>query len=150
VTRRQTPEQWLIITAPLEAKQRQAVRRLTRGNGVLVIGKLGGSEVRYLRCVARSRDLMMVIEAGRAAARVHGLRELTRAMLQRRRLVFLSPLYRTHSHPDWLPLPRMRAAALASLGRRKLFALGGMDAKRYAKVARLGFIGWAGISAFRT
>jgi thiamine monophosphate synthase len=31
-----------------------------------------------------------------------------------------------------------------------LVALGGMDAKRYAAVAPLGFTGWAGISAFRT
>jgi hypothetical protein len=44
----------------------------------------------------------------------------------------------------------MRAAAFARLARRKLLALGGMDEKRYAQVARLGFIGWAGISAFRT
>jgi hypothetical protein len=43
----------------------------------------------------------------------------------------------------------MRAAALAALADRKLVALGGMNPKRYAKIAPLGFIGWAGISAFR-
>jgi hypothetical protein len=42
----------------------------------------------------------------------------------------------------------MRAAALARLAGRRLFALGGLDAKRYATLARLGFIGWAGISAW--
>jgi thiamine-phosphate pyrophosphorylase len=65
-------------------------------------------------------------------------------------LIFLSPIHPTRSHPEWRALPRMRAAALARLGRRRLFALGGMNPKRYAKIARLGFIGWAGISAFRT
>jgi thiamine monophosphate synthase len=44
----------------------------------------------------------------------------------------------------------MRAAALAALGSRKLIALGGMNAERYARIAQLGFMGWAGISAFRT
>jgi hypothetical protein len=44
----------------------------------------------------------------------------------------------------------MRAAALARLGRGEIFALGGMNRRRYAKIAPLGFIGWAGISAFRT
>jgi hypothetical protein len=43
----------------------------------------------------------------------------------------------------------MRAAAFARLAQRRLIALGGMDAQRYAKIAPLGFIGWAGISAFR-
>jgi thiamine-phosphate pyrophosphorylase len=42
----------------------------------------------------------------------------------------------------------MRAAALARLARRRLVALGGMDARRYAKIARLGFSGWAGIDAY--
>jgi thiamine monophosphate synthase len=44
----------------------------------------------------------------------------------------------------------MRAAALARLGRRNLFALGGMNARRFARVKELGFQGWAGITAFRT
>jgi hypothetical protein len=41
-------------------------------------------------------------------------------------------------------------SALARLAKRRLLALGGMNPKRYAAVERLGFIGWAGISAFRT
>jgi thiamine monophosphate synthase len=31
-----------------------------------------------------------------------------------------------------------------------LIALGGMDARKYARIRNLGFQGWAGISAFRT
>jgi thiamine monophosphate synthase len=42
----------------------------------------------------------------------------------------------------------MRAASLARLGKRKLVALGGMTEERYRQVAHLGFIGWAGISAW--
>jgi thiamine monophosphate synthase len=44
----------------------------------------------------------------------------------------------------------MRAATLARLANRQAIALGGMNRQRYANVAALGFIGWAGISAFRT
>jgi hypothetical protein len=44
----------------------------------------------------------------------------------------------------------MRAAALARLGKRRLLALGGMDARKFARIKGLGFQGWAGISAFKT
>jgi len=92
---------------------------------------------------------VLVLEQPRAAVRVHGSRELRRAMLARTPLILLSPLFRTSSHPDWKPIPRMRAGALARLGRRRLIALGGMDAQRYAAIAPLGFVGWAGISAWK-
>jgi thiamine monophosphate synthase len=44
----------------------------------------------------------------------------------------------------------MRAAAMARLAHRSLFALGGMNGRRFARIRRLGFQGWAGVSAFRT
>jgi thiamine-phosphate pyrophosphorylase len=65
-------------------------------------------------------------------------------------MILLSPVYPTTSHPGWRPLPRMRAAALARLTGRHAVALGGMNEEHYAKVAPLGFIAWAGISAFKT
>ena len=107
------------------------------------------SEMRLLRAIGRRRDLLIVEEGRGRAARVHNAAELRNALLARTSLILLSPLYATRSHPDWKPLPRMRAAALARLGKRRLIALGGMNEKRYAQVAQLGFIGWAGISAFR-
>jgi thiamine monophosphate synthase len=117
--------------------------------GVLLLRKPHSSELRHLRSMAQLRGLSIVLEGRRTARRVHDVRELRRALLQRTPLILLSPIYRTRSHPDWKPLPRMRAAALSRLANRKLIALGGMDPRRYAEVAPLGFIGWAGISAFR-
>jgi len=117
---------------------------------VLILCELEATDVRHLRHLASLRHLTVVKEQRRTAVRVHNIRELRSALLARTRLIFLSPLFPTRSHPDWKPIPRMRAAALARLGGRRLHALGGMDARRYAKVARLGFSGWAGISAFRT
>jgi thiamine-phosphate pyrophosphorylase len=144
--RQSLPEQWLIVEARLDE---QVLKHLRPGSGVLVLGKLSAKELRRLRTAARQRSLAVATEA-RMAERVHNVRELRRALLRRKPLVLVSPLYPTRSHPEWTPLPRMRAAALAKLAGRRLFALGGMDARKFAQVRRLGFQGWAGISAFRT
>jgi thiamine-phosphate pyrophosphorylase len=146
--RRQTiPSQWLIVTDRLFWR---AAKRLPRGSGILLLDLLPASAMRRLRLLAAQRDLTIVIEGPGSAARVHNSRELRSAMLRRTPLILLSPLYPTQSHPDWQPLPLMRAAALARLGGRKLLALGGMDAHKFARIRNLGFEGWAGISAFRT
>jgi thiamine-phosphate pyrophosphorylase len=144
--RQSLPKQWLILDSRLDE---DGVRRLARRSGVLVLGKLSASERRRLKRLAKARSLTMVAE-GRTAVRVHNLRELRRALLKRTPLVLLSPIHPTGSHPDWQPLPRMRAAALARLGGRRLLALGGMDPRKFARIKALGFQGWAGIRAFRT
>lgn len=149
MTRRQTiPEQWLIVDRS-SSELWPALWKLSRGSGVLVLRELGRSDNVRLRRLAKLRALTVVTESPRSAARIHNVQELRLALLRRTPLLLLSPIYRTHSHPEWKRLPRMRSAALASLADRKLIALGGMNARRYAKVAPLGFIGWAGISAFR-
>jgi thiamine-phosphate pyrophosphorylase len=149
--RRQTlPSEWLIIAEQPAAGTWRSLRRLPSGSGILLLSDLSASERLRLRHLARSRALVLVEEASGDAARVHDLRELCRALLRRTALVLVSPLFPTASHADWTPLPRMRAAALARLAKRRAIALGGMNRKRYAKIAPLGFIGWAGISAFRT
>jgi thiamine-phosphate pyrophosphorylase len=144
--RQSLPKQWLILDSRLDE---DGVRRLARRSGGLVLGKLSASERRRLKQLAKARSLTMVAE-GRTAVRVHNLRELRRALLKRTPLVLLSPIHSTGSHPDWQPLPRMRAAALARLGGRRLLALGGMDPRKFARIKALGFQGWAGIRAFRT
>lgn len=148
---RQTlPREWLIVDAQPNEKLWRSIRRLPLGSGIFVVGDLSASERRRLRLLAATRDFTIAEEARGDAVRVHNLRELRRALIRRTPLILLSPIYPTDSHPDWEPLARTRAAALARLAGRNLVALGGMDARRYAKVARFGFSGWAGISAFRT
>jgi thiamine-phosphate pyrophosphorylase len=141
------PRQWLIVNRETPS---DAVARLPRGSGVLVVELLPGQEIRHLKQLARQRGLSLVVEERSSAVRVHNLRELRRALLARTPLVLLSPVFPTSSHPNWKPIPRMRAAALARLGGRRLVALGGMDARKFARIRRLGFQAWAGISAFRT
>ena len=151
MTCRQTvPTQWLILDARMGDNWRKTIRRLPRGNGVLVLCKLSVKELRSLRHLARLRQLSIVEERSRKAARVHNVQELREALQKRTPLLFISPIFKTESHSDWLPLPRMRAAALARLAKRKVIALGGMNCDRFNRVQRLGFIGWAGISAFKT
>jgi thiamine-phosphate pyrophosphorylase len=144
------PEQWLIAQKPIGGQQWKAIGRLPRGSGIVVLAMLDRRDWQRLRNLATLRHVAVTSEAAGFAVRVHNVHELTRALLRRTPLILVSPVYKTMSHPEWKPLSRMRAAALARLARRRALALGGMNARRYAKIAPLGFIGWAGISAFRT
>ena len=145
--RQTTPTAWMIVT---DDAGLSAAPRLPPGTGVLLLDPVAPALARLARQLAARRGLVLVEEGPRTARRVHNARELREAMLQRTPLIFLSPLHTTSTHPDWKPIPRMRAAALAGLGGRRLLALGGMNRKRYAALGALGFSGWAGISAFRT
>lgn len=145
--RRQTiPSQWLIVAG---AADLATAARLPPGSGVLLLDTLLAKDMRRLRQLARHRSLTIVRD-GQGAARVHNDVELRQALLARKSLILLSPLFPTRSHPDWRPIPRMRAAALTRLSGRRLIALGGLDPRKFAQIRKLGFQGWAGISAFRT
>ena len=151
MSRRQcSPRQWLILDREPGFEEWNALRRLEHGSGVLLLQPIAAKSRRRLRRLARTRNLAVILETNGTAARVHRQRELTRALLSRTRLILVSPIYPTRSHPDWEPLPRMRAATLARSAGRNAAALGGMNRQRYAKIAALGFSSWAGISAFRT
>ena len=154
--RRQTrmPSRWMIVDERSSADLWPAVRALPRGSGVLVLFREQSPRerqllLRRLRRLAAGKRLVIADEAAGDAARVHNLPELRKALLSGTRLVLLSPIFPTRSHPDWKPLPRMRVAAYRRLARRDLVALGGMNEGRFAKVKRLGFQAWAGIDAFR-
>jgi len=157
MTRRQTriARQWLIADHRLADGLWNAVRKLPRGSGIIVIyrglakrdrAKLLGK----LRRQANLRNLTIIDERSGKAARIHNVRELRRAGLGRVPLLLLSPIFPTSSHPDWDPLPRMRAATLARQSAVPVIALGGMDERRFRRIEKLGFRGWAGIDAFRT
>ena len=146
---RQTiPKQWLIINGEIDERTFARLAELPRGAGVLILCKLRPADRRRFRWIAASRQLALVHETAGTAARVHNLRELTRARLRGARLILISPIYATRSHPDWQPLGRMRVATLARLAGCEAIALGGMDERRFGRVRKLGFIGWAGIGSW--
>lgn len=149
--RQRVPRQWLVADARLGDALWKAIARLPRGSGVLLLYReLPRRErarlVARLRRVARRQALVIADELAREAGRIHNLRELRRSAGVP--LLFVSPLFPTRSHPDWAPLPRMRAAALARLAKVQVIALGGMDEPRFERIRRLGFKGWAGIDAW--
>jgi thiamine-phosphate pyrophosphorylase len=150
VRRHTLPTRWFIADKLADI---DTVRRLPVGCGVLVLGHgLYVGERRRLigriRKAGAARRLAVVVEDPRKPLRVHAICELRSALLRHEPLILLSPIYPTRSHPSWKPIARMRAAALARLGGRRLFALGGMDEHRFRRIARLGFVGWVGISAW--
>jgi thiamine-phosphate pyrophosphorylase len=150
---REIPGEWLILDARLGADWKRTVRKLPHGSGVLVLcHELSARERRKrmaaLQRIAKPRHLRIVDGARRSAARVHNVRELRRALKAQVPLILLSPIFSTRSHPEWKPLPRMRAAALARLAGRRAIALGGMTRRRFRAIQKLGFIGWAGIDGW--
>ena len=144
---------WLITDERLGPAILSRIRQLPIGTGVLVRHHgLPAAErrklLRHIRMIAQRRRLVVIDDAAGKVARVHSARELRRALAAKPDLNFLSPLFATRTHPDWRPLGRMRAAALARLASRPVLALGGMDQRRYAVVKPLGFSGWGGIDAY--
>ena len=147
------PVQWLITDERMGDALIPAAARLTRGSGILFrhhsLPK--GQRARLLgrlRRIALARGLVLVDEARGRAARVHGPREIARAQLRGAEMLLLSPIYSTRSHPEWRALSRMRAAALVRMVQVPVLALGGMNARRFARVKGLGFSGWAALDAW--
>jgi len=78
-------------------------------------------------------------------APAHDARELGAA---RGHAVLVSPVFPTRSHPDARPLGTLQFAVLARRSALPVIALGGVDARTYRRLARLGSYGWAAIDAF--
>jgi thiamine-phosphate pyrophosphorylase len=151
--RQRVPRQWLVADDRIGGDLWPALRELPRGSGVLLLYRdlKKGERARLLaklRRIARARQLVVVDEAAGEAARVHNLSELRRAGSAKIPVLFVSPVFATRSHPDWVPLKRQRLASLVRLSVAPVIALGGMDARRFRKVEPLGLAGWAGIDAW--
>jgi thiamine-phosphate pyrophosphorylase len=150
-----------------------ALARLPRGSGV-IFRHYAAADRRALfervRAIARRRGLLLVLAGtlreaaawradgahGRSrhersarpllrTAPAHNARELGQARADG---VLVSPVFETRSHPRIRTLGPMRFATLARMSDAPMIALGGMSARRFRHLARLGAYGWAGIDAF--
>ena len=151
--RQSLPEEWLVTDERLGDALLPVAARLPRGSGIIFRHhSLSPGDrahlLRRLRRIAAAKGLTILDEASGEAARVHDMSEIRQARLRGARLLLISPLFPTRSHPDRRPLSRMHAAALARHARGPVLALGGMDARRFARVKALGFHGWAAIDAW--
>jgi thiamine-phosphate pyrophosphorylase len=79
---------------------------------------------------------------------VHSLAEAEAAKADGAALVFVSPIFTTRSHPDRKPLGLALAHSIAQTAGVPTIALGGMTERKFSRVEREGFYGWAGIDAW--
>jgi thiamine-phosphate pyrophosphorylase len=86
--------------------------------------------------------------AGLRSAPVHDYAEIGAAERSRAKLLFLSPVLATRSHPEIQPLGLARFAWLARRTALPVIALGGMNEARGKRLASFGAYGWAGIDAW--
>lgn len=147
------PTAWLLTDERMGADLWRALRRLPRGSGVIVrhmtLPRLERRRLlQRIRHLGATRGWTVLDDSAGRIARVHHVRELRSALLRKPDLLFLSPLFPTRSHPEWRAMPRMRAAAMIRLGTRPIFALGGMDKRRFERLKRLGFAGYGAIDGW--
>ncbi|MGN6817910.1 MAG: thiamine phosphate synthase [Sphingomonas sp.] len=145
-----------------------ALKRLPRGSGVVFRHYATPAVERrtlFRRVVriARARGLIVVRAGGRAgfgengihgAARGRGLRtapahdrrEAVTALRRGAKVLFVSPVFGTRSHPGTKALGQKSARRIAQGLPTVAIALGGMDARRFRQLS--GFDGWAAIDAW--
>ena len=94
------------------------------------------------------------VKTGHGAARpamtaaAHGRADIVRAQRAGARLVFLSPVHATRSHPDATPLGRVRFGLMLHGAGIAVAALGGMTKRRFRALKPLGARGWGAIDAW--
>lgn len=81
------------------------------------------------------------------SASAHDARDMIAARRGKVELLFLSPVFPTRSHPGGRVLGRLRFGSLAQGSGQPVIALGGMTARRFESLRRLGAWGWAAIDA---
>ena len=173
--RQSIPRLWLITDERMGDGLMAAVARLPRGAGIVF--RHYGMPARERRAlfegvqrVASRRGITILLGGPPSLARawkaagshgppaghmrglrsvpVHTLKEIRAAEQGGARLLFLSPLYPTASHPGRPALGRARFARLARSTGLPVIALGGVDHRRARSAASLGAEGWAAISAW--
>lgn len=90
-------------------------------------------------------DVPRLLPVSRSA---HTLQQAVAAVAAGASLIFLSPLFKTRSHPGQATLSRQLAAEIAAASSVPVIALGGMNEARFAERKDDGFYGWAGIDAW--
>ena len=160
---------WLMTDERLGDGLWRALRRLPPGGGVVFRHHATPPAERRrlwlkVRRAAHARR-QLVVSAGTLLPGADGLHGLKRGMLRTRpahdrrqaiaarragaSVVFVSPVFATRSHPGTRVLGPMRAARVAMGLGLTVIARGGMDARRWGRIRRFSFDGWAGIDAFK-
>ena len=159
------PLQWLMTDERMGDALWPALRRVPPGGGV-VFRHLATERrerlalFRRVRSVARARQLLLVV-AGEplpwparhggprpVTAPAHDRQEAIAGVRGRARILFVSPVHATRTHPRAKVLGVRRAREIVRGLPVAAVALGGMDARRWRESHRAGFMGWAAIDAW--
>ena len=158
---RQLPRLWLMTDERMGDALIPAIGRLPRGSGIIfrhygLPPAARSALFGRIRCIAHARRLTLLSggggrEHGRhfgaLTAPVHSLRERIAAERSGARLIFVSPVFPTASHPGARALGRVRFGLLIRGSKIPVIALGGMTRKRARSLSALGIYGWAAISS---
>lgn len=162
------PRIWLMTDERLGEDLLPAIRALPRGSGIIFRHYATPPKERRMlfdavQNLARRGGHMLLLAGsprmargwgadgthgrhpGSVTAPVHNLRELRLAERLGVRILFVSPVFATRSHPDARSLERIGLARMAHQTRRPVIALGGMTAARFKTLSRTGVYGWAAI-----
>ena len=168
------PEAWLFTDARMGDALWRAIARLPRGSGIVFRHDDAEDRqalARRVKAAARRGGHMLVVagdaklarrtgaagvhvKTGHGAARpamtaaAHGRADIVRAQRAGARLVFLSPVHATRSHPDATPLGRVRFGLMLHGAGIAVAALGGMTKRRFRALKPLGARGWGAIDAW--
>lgn len=163
--RNPVPAEWLFTDERLGEALWAALRRLPPGAGVVFRHHATPPAerrrlLRRVRRIATARRLLLVV-AGEAPAGslhhgrarpayswpAHDRRQAIEGARAGARVLFVSPVFATRSHPGAPPIGAMRAARIAR-GLGVAIALGGMTRRRWLRVRRLELAGWAAIDSW--
>lgn len=161
------PRIWLMTDERVGDALWPALRRLPAGSGVVVRHhrtppRQRGLLIRKVRRIAVARQLVLVVAGGAVGTGTHGVgggasqlrtwaahdrRQAIAGVRAGAKLLFVSPLFPTRSHPGAPVLGPAKAARITAGLPVAAIALGGMNARRFTRVRYWGFWGWAAIDA---
>jgi thiamine-phosphate pyrophosphorylase len=123
-----------------------AVRAIARRRRLTLL--LSGTP-RQARCwgAAGAHHRALRMSRGLRSVAVHDRRELMLARRAKADLVFVSPVFKTRSHPGARPLGPVRLGLLIGQRSPPVVALGGMNAVHMRRLRGLKLHGWAAIDA---
>ena len=120
----------------------RAVTAVARRHGHMII--VSGAQIAVPRWWTAGRHGR---RQGAITAPVHSRREMIAAKRAGARLLFVSPLFATQSHPQARALGRTRFGLMIRGINMPVIALGGMDKRRARTLGSMKIHGWAAISA---
>jgi thiamine-phosphate pyrophosphorylase len=153
------PTLWLMTDERMGDRLFAAIAALPRRSGIIVRHySLPDAKRRDLiadvkRHARRRRHLVLTggVDHGRhrgvITAPVHSIRERIAAERAGARLLFVSPVFPTRSHPEAVVLGRVKFGMLIRDAKRPVIALGGMTRHRGRSLRHFGIYGWAAIDA---